>query len=250
MSYSCGYWKNAKTLTEAQENKLELIAKKLKLSPGMKVLDIGCGWGGLSKYLASRYDVKVVGITVGKEGAEYARKRCEGYPVDIRVMDYRDLNETFDRIVSVGMFEHVGSRNYQTFFKVVRRCLAEDGLFLLHTIGVCHPRMDRMDEWSLKYIFTNGELPYYTTLFKSTEDLFVIEDWHNFGHDYSKTLMAWADNFTKAWPDLALKYGERFYRMWYFYLVTSAGAFESRKLNLWQIVMTKDGLLGGYESVR
>lgn len=148
------------------------------------------------------------------------------------------------------MFEHTGHHNYRTFFNVVNRSLVDDGIFLLHTIGVFHSRMDRQDSWTLKWIFPNGELPYYITVAKEIEDLFVIEDWHNFGPDYAKTLLAWNDNFVKAWPQLKAKYGQRFYRMWIFYLVTSAGAFQSRKLNLWQIVLTKDGLVGGYDSVR
>lgn len=250
MSYSCGYWKNASDLASAQTAKLELIASKLKLSPGMTVLDIGCGWGGLAKHLAKNYGVSVVGVTVGKEGAAYARRTCSGLPVEIRVVDYRELNEKFDRIVSVGMFEHVGSKNYRKFFEVVNRCLGKDGIFLLHTIGVSDPRMERKDPWTLKYIFPNGEIPYYLQVDKDIEGLFMVEDWHNFGNDYAKTLIAWRDNFVKAWPELEAKYGPTFFRMWKFYLETSAGAFAARKLNLWQIVLTKDGLPNGYLSVR
>jgi len=249
MSYSCGYWKNAKTLTEAQTAKLDLIAEKLKLREGMKVLDIGCGWGGLAHHLASKYGVTVVGVTIGKEGAAYARKFCAGLPVEIRVQDYRTLNEKFDRIVSVGMFEHVGSKNYREYFQVARRCLVDEGIFLLHTIGVSDPRMERKDPWTLKYIFPNGEIPYYRTVDDALEGLFLIEDWHNFGPDYGKTLLSWRDNFNTAWPSLESKYGNTFYRMWRFYLETSAGAFAARKLNLWQIVLSK-GLVDGYESVR
>lgn len=250
MSYSCGYWKKAQNLAEAQTAKLELIAQKLKLEKGMRVLDIGCGWGGLARHLAKNYGVKVVGVTIGAEGAAYARKVCSDLPVEIRVQDYRVLNEKFDRIVSVGMFEHVGSKNYREYFEVVHRCLADDGIFLLHTIGVHDARMETKDPWTLKYIFPNGQIPYYRSVDASIEGLFLIEDWHNFGADYSNTLLAWRDNFVAAWPQLESKYGETFYRMWLFYLETSAGAFAARKLNLWQIILTKDGLMNGYESVR
>jgi len=250
MNYSCGYWKNAKNLEEAQINKMELIAQKLKLKPGMKVLDIGCGWAGLCKYLATNYHVQMVGITVSEEGAKIGRKRCKGLPVEIRVQDYRDLNEKFDRIVSVGMFEHVGPANYKIFFDVTNRCLEEDGIFLLHTIGVNHKRLPRIEPFFNTYIFPNGCLPYYKDIPDAIEGLYVIEDWHNFGNDYNKTLMAWHENFVKAWPKKLAYKGERFYRMWKFYLLMAAGAFRSRKYQLWQVVLTKNGYPGGYDSVR
>jgi len=250
MSYSCGYWRTAQNLNEAQTAKMELIAQKLKLREGMRVLDVGCGWGGLARHLAKNYGVTVVGVTIGNEGAEYARKVCAGLPVEIRVQDYRTLNEKFDRIVSVGMFEHVGSKNYREYFEVVNRCLVDDGIFLLHTIGVHDVRMEQKDPWTLKYIFPNGQIPYYRDVDEALEGLFLIEDWHNFGVDYGKTLLCWRDNFDVAWPQLESKYGNTFYRMWKFYLETSAGAFAARKLNLWQIILTKDGLLNGYDSVR
>jgi len=219
------------------------------LKPGMRVLDIGCGWGGLCKYLAEKYQVQVVGITVSKEGARLAQERCENLPVDIRVIDYRDLDEKFDRIVSVGMFEHVGRSNHKTFFQVCNRCLEDDGILLLHSIGVSHKRVCLTEPWFHTYIFPNGILPYYKDIPEAIEDLFIIEDWHNFGHDYSRTLMAWHDNFIKNWPKVAHK-GERFFRMWKYYLLMSAGAFRSRKYQLWQVALTKDGFKGGYQAAR
>lgn len=250
MNYSCAYWKNASNLDEAQENKLELICKKLYLKPGMRVLDIGCGWSAFGKYAAEKYRAEVVGITVSKEQVSLGKELCKGLPVEIRLMDYRDLNEKFDRIVSVGMIEHVGYKNYRTYFKIAEKCLNEDGLFLLHTIGEVRS-VKNTDAWTHKYIFPNGMLPSIAQLAKAVEGLFVIEDLHNFGADYDKTLLAWFYNFNNNWYKLKDKYGERFYRMWKYFLLSSAGAFRARNKNqLWQIVLSKNGIPGGYVAVR
>ncbi len=249
MNYSCAYWQNAGSLDEAQENKLELICRKLYLEPGMKVLDIGCGWGAFGKYAAEKYGVEVVGITVSKEQVNLGKKLCEGLPVEFRLMDYRDLNEQFDRAVSVGMIEHVGYKNYRTYFEVAYRCLKDNGLFLLHTIGNIKS-VKSIDPWTHKYIFPNGMLPSVAQIGKAVENLFVIEDLHNFGVDYDKTLMVWYNNFKNNWNRISDKYNERFYRMWKYFLVSSAGTFRSRRNQLWQIVLSKDGLPGGYQSIR
>lgn len=252
MSYSCGYWRNASNLHEAQLAKMDLIGKKLKLEPGMKVLDIGCGWGGLAKHLAENFGVEVVGCTISVEQGKLAKERCEGLPVEILLSDYRDINEKFDRIVSVGMFEHVGTDNYRTFFEVTNRCLKDDGILLLHTIGVSHQFVPLIEPWFHKYIFPNGILPYHTDIPKSIDGLFILEDWHNFGFDYSRTLQAWKANFLKNWSELSQKknVGDRFFRMWEYYLTISAAAFRARKYQLWQVVLTKEGVPGGYQSVR
>ena len=250
MNYSCAYWKDAGSLDEAQENKLELICRKLYLKPGMRVLDIGCGWGAFGKYAAEKYNVEVVGITVSKEQVELGRKLCEGLPVEFRLLDYRDVNGKYDRIVSVGMIEHVGYKNYKTFFEIANKCLKDDGLFLLQTIGNIKSEK-AIDPWTNKYIFPNGLLPSVAQLGKAIEILFVMEDWHNFGADYDKTLIAWYDNFNKNWDKIKIKYSERFFRMWKYFLLSAAGSFRSRKRNqLWQIVLSKNGILGGYQSIR
>jgi len=249
MNYSCGYWKNAKILDEAQEAKLELICEKLKLKPGMTVLDIGCGWGSLAKFAAEKYQVKVVGITVSKEQVKLARERCKGLDIEIRLQDYRDLKEKFDGIVSVGMFEHVGYKNYQQFFKVVDQCLKENGLFLLHTIG-SNQSVKFISPWMNKYIFPNGMLPSATQITKAYEGIFKLEDWHNFGTHYDKTLMAWHKNFNKNWDKIKIYYDERFRRMWNYYLLTCAGAFRAHRNQLWQIVFSKIASQIDYESIR
>lgn len=249
MVYTCGYWKEAKTLNQAQEAKLDLVCQKLGLKPGQKVLDIGCGWGSFAKYAAEKYKVSVVGITVSREQVELGNKLCKGLPVEIRLQDYRDINEKFDHIVSLGMIEHVGQKNYRTYMEVANRCLKDDGLFLLHTIGKNESK-NSSDRWLNKYIFPGGFIPSIGNIETSIANLFVMEDWHNFGTDYDKTLMAWYKNFDKNWDKLKPNYDKRFYRMWKYYLLCCAGGFRARKIQLWQIILSKNGVPGGYKSIR
>ena len=249
MIYSCAYWKDAQTLDEAQEAKLDLVCRKLALRQGMKILDIGCGWGNFAKYAAEKYGVEVVGITVSKEQVELGKILCKGLPVEIRLQDYREMSGKFDHIVSLGMFEHVGYKNYKTYMKVALRCLKDDGLFLLQTIGG-NKSTALTDPWVNKHIFPNGMLPSIKQVGKAIEGLFVMEDWHNFSADYDKTLMAWFKNFDKNWDKIKTNYDKRFYRMWKYYLLSCAGVFRSRTNQLWQIVLSKKGILGGYKSIR
>lgn len=247
--YSCGYWRNACNLDEAQEAKLDLVCRKLRLKPGQKILDIGCGWGGLAKFAAENYRVSVVGVTVSKQQLALGKELCCGLPVQLQFKDYRDIDGEYDHIVSIGMFEHVGYKNYRTYMQVAHDRLKEGGLFLLHSIGK-NCSYKNMDPWFAKYIFPNSLIPSAAQIARAIENLFVIEDWHNFGADYDKTLLAWFQNFEDHWDVLQHTYDDRFYRMWKYYLLSSAAAFRARKNNLWQIVLSKKGLPGGYESVR
>lgn len=249
MSYSCAYWAKADNLKDAQIAKLDLICRKLELQPGEKVLEIGCGWGSFAQYAAENYGAEVVGITISKEQQKLAQERCVGLPVTIELKDYRDMRGQFDKIVSIGMFEHVGPKNYPTYFDSARRLLKDDGLFLLHTIGVAHTTL-RVDSWIDKYIFPNGKLPSVQELGDVLNGRFLVEDWHNFGPDYDKTLMAWWQNFDKAWPQLSSKYDERFYRMWKYYLHACAGFFRCKQGQLWQVVLSKRGRKRVYRSIR
>ncbi|MFZ7127217.1 MAG: cyclopropane fatty acyl phospholipid synthase [Desulfobacterales bacterium] len=249
MAYSCAYWKDAGSLDEAQEAKLELICRKLDLQPGMRLLDIGCGWGALAEYAARHYGVEVLGITVSAEQVDLARRLCDGLPVTIELKDYRDLEAVYDRVVSVGMFEHVGASHYRTFMRQVRRCLAPDGLFLLQTIGN-NESVRSCDPWISKYIFPNSMLPSSRQIATAAEGIFVLEDWHSFGPDYDRTLMAWHRNFTDGWDGLEAAYDGRFFRMWHYYLMASAGGFRARRNELWQIVFSRNGLRQGYRSIR
>lgn len=253
MIYSCAYWKQADTLDSAQEAKLDLVCRKLQLQPGMRVLDIGCGWGGAAQFAAERYGVNVVGVTVSRNQAALARERCKQLPVHILLQDYRELTREytgyFDRIYSLGMFEHVGEHNYREYFNTARRLLAPHGLFLLHTIGA-NVTPAANDPWIERYIFPNSMIPSMKQIAGALEDVFVVEDWHGFGPYYDRTLMAWYERFNAAWPDLKERYGERFKRMWNFWLLASAAHFRARRNQLWQIVLSPEGVPGGYQEVR
>jgi cyclopropane-fatty-acyl-phospholipid synthase len=253
MVYTCAYWKNASNLDEAQEAKLDLVCKKIGLKPGQKILDIGCGWGSFAKYAAEKYGATVVGVTVSKEQAEYARELCKGLPVEIRFQDYRSVDEKFDHIVSIGMVEQVGYKNHRSFMEFVHRCLKDDGLFLLHVIGQNESKIVN-DPWLNKYIFPNAMAPSPKQLTTAFEGLFILEDWHCFGNDYYRTLKAWHENFVKNWSTIEKidkSYDQRFYRMWTYGLLVGAGAHLSgTKVSLWQIVLSKSGIPEGYVSVR
>lgn len=247
--YSCGYWVEAQDLDAAQEAKLDLVCRKLRLRPGMRVLDIGCGWGEALKFAAERYGVRGVGVTISREQAAFARDLCRGLQVEIRLQDYRELDEPFDAIFSIGMFEHVGARNYVEYFDVVRRCLVPDGLSVLHTIG-SNQAPNHPDPWIERYIFPNSQVPSMNQVAAALEGRFVVEDWHNFGTDYERTLLAWMENFDAAWPALSRRYDERFRRMWWFYLSASAATFRTRRDQLWQLTLSPDGVPGGYRVPR
>jgi len=250
MSYSCGYWRDARSLEEAQLAKLDLICRKLELAPGERLLDIGCGWGGLAEHAARRYGVEVEGITISREQLVLAEERCRGLPVRIRLMDYRDLKGRYDKIVSVGMFEHVGHKNYSTFFRTAARVLADQGLMLLHTIGSSESARGT-DPWIQKYIFPNGSLPSVRQLGASIEPWLVLDDWHCFGRDYDRTLQAWWQRFDAAWPDLkGGRYDQRFYRMWKYYLHIYMGYFRCRRGQLWQLVLSKPSRRAVYRAPR
>ncbi len=247
--YSCGYWREAADLDEAQEAKLDLVCRKLRLRPGMRVLDIGCGWGEALKFAAERYGVSGVGITISREQAAFARELCAGLPVEIRLQDYRELDEPFDAAFSLGMFEHVGTKNYAAYFGVVHRCLPPHALFLLHSIGT-NRSVSHTDPWIARYIFPNSMLPSAAQIAQALDGRFVVEDWHNFGADYDFTLQAWRSNVERAWPALDARYDERFRRMWRFYLAASMATFRSRRSQLWQIVLSPHGVPGGYVAPR
>jgi cyclopropane-fatty-acyl-phospholipid synthase len=247
--YSCAYWRQAQDLAAAQEAKLDLVCRKLGLQPGMRVLDIGCGWGGAAEFAAERYGVEVVGVTVSRNQAAAARERCRRLPIEIRFDDYRSVSGRFDRIYSLGMFEHVGPRNYGAYLAKVRELLAPDGLFLLHTIGN-RVTQRANDPWIERYIFPNSHVPSRAQIDTAAEGLWVVEDWHDFGVDYDRTLLAWCDNFERGWPEIAARYGERFHRTWHYWLMVSAASFRARHLHLWQIVLSPEGIPGGYREVR
>ncbi len=249
MIYTCAYFRDTDDLDLAQEAKLDLVCKKLNLQKGQKVLDIGCGWGGFLKYAAEKYGVEGVGISVSKEQIAYGQEMCRDLPIELRLQDYRDIKEKFDHVISLGMFEHVGYKNYRTYMEVVHKALKDEGCFLLHTIGL-HFSVVKGGSWLSKYIFPGAMLPSVTQIGKASERLFIIEDMHNIGPYYDKTLMCWFDNFDAHYPELKEKYDERFYRMWKYYLLSSAGNFRSRDAQVWQVLLSKGRQLGGFEHCR
>jgi cyclopropane-fatty-acyl-phospholipid synthase len=249
MTYSCGYWKDATDLDAAQEAKLDLICRKMKLRSGMRLLDIGSGWGSLLRFAAERYGVSATGITVSEEQAEYSRRFCASLPMEVRLQDYRAVSEQFDAIASIGMVEHVGWKNYDTYMRTAHRCLVDGGIFALHTIGSVRS-VKQTDPWIEKYIFPNSMLPSLAQLTRAAEPYFVVEDVQNFGPDYDRTLMAWEHNFRSAWPDLRARYDERFYRMWRYYLMASAASFRTRRIQLWQLVLARKPEGTRYDAAR
>lgn len=241
MIYTCGYWKNAKDLEEAQEHKLDLVCRKAGLRPGMRVLDLGCGWGGLCAWAAEKYGVKAVGISISKEQVALAREKWKGLDVEYRLGDYRSITGQYDAVLSVGLLEHIGYKNHRTFMEVVARSLGKDGVAVLHTIGNNTSKL-HADPFVHKYVFPNAMSPSLAQLAKAAEGLFIVEDVHNIGPDYDPTLMAWWRNFDAAWPRLrGARYDDRFYRMWRYYLLGAAGLSRSRDGQLYQMVLTKQG---------
>ena len=250
MVYSCAYWNNAEDLDAAQEAKLDLVCRKLGLAAGMRVVDIGCGWGSFARFAAERYGVEVDGVTVSREQIELGRQLCEGLPITLELKDYRGLEGSYDRVVSIGMFEHVGVKNYRAFMQVARRILVPDGLMMLHTIGT-NTTATAVDAWTNKYIFPNGVLPTPDQVTRSFSGVFQLEDWHNLNTNYTRTLLAWMDNVDRNWAQIeALGYDRRFYRMWRFYLLTAAGSFSARRIHLWQLVLSPEGVEHGSRALR
>ena len=240
LNYTCGYWKTATTLDQAQEDKLELVCRKIGLKPGMTVLELGCGFGAFAGYAAEKYGVRVLGLTVSKRQVELGMALYQKLPVELRLEDYRKATGKYDRVISIGIMEHVGHKNHRTYMDVVDRTLKDGGIAFIHTIGN-NTDIPATNPWTAKYIFPNSMIPSITQLSRAMDGLFVIEDLHNIGPDYDRTLVAWHENFERAWPELKKRYDERFYRMWRFYLLTSAGGFRARSNQLWQVVMTREG---------
>ena len=251
MVYTCAFWRDALDLNVAQEKKLELVCDKLGITKGMRVLDIGCGWGSFAQYVAQTRGAEVTGVTISREQGLLAQNRCRHLPVDIRIQDYRDIegHEKFDRIVSLGMFEHVGRKNYKSYMNFIRRHLAAEGLALIQTIGLSY-KTNGIDPWVAKYIFPNSEVPTISRISSAFEGVLKLEDWHNFGADYDRTLLAWQKNFSQNWDKYSGKYDQRFFRLWNYYLLMFAGLFRARNLDLWQLVLSPDGVRGGYQRPR
>jgi len=282
MQYSCAYFKDTDNLDEAQKNKLELICGKLHLpkkGEGQtdRILEIGSGFGGFAKFATTNYNCEVTGYNISREQAAFSRELTKDLPVKIMELDYRDAivsrnKESFNKVVSIGFWEHAGPKNYRTGMEIVDFCLKPEGLFLLQTIGRHNNHGKRFDSWINYRIFPGGCLPFASEILESSEGLFRLEDVHNFGHYYADTLGAWFKNFDsnwkqfkeengeefykklkvsfKDWPDFEKDEGEKFYRMWKYYLLSCKGAFESGSIDLYQFVFSKGNFSWLYEPVR
>jgi cyclopropane-fatty-acyl-phospholipid synthase len=242
--YSCAYYNSDDaTLEQAQLDKKAHIAKKLMLKPGMKVLDIGCGWGGMALYLNKHFGVEVLGVTLSQEQLAVANRRAQennvADSVKFQLIDYRAVQGSFDRIVSVGMFEHVGRPNFGTFFQTVSRLLSDDGVALIHTIG----RADgpgATDPWTAKYIFPGGYAPALSEIMPHVEKNYLYTtDIEILRLHYAKTIWEWYERTRKAKPQIIALYDERFYRMWTFYLAAARAAFLNLGHVNFQLQLTK-----------
>lgn len=244
MQYSCAYWKNAETLEEAQLNKLRMIAQKLKLEPGMKVLEIGFGWGGLACFLAKNYSVHVTGITVSEQQLHGAKKKAESLGLesvtDFHYADYREMKGEYDRVVSIAMMEAVGYKNLKDYYSTISRCLKPGGIALVHTIANNRSfKTSSNAPWIIKYIFPNGFLPSMSQMAKFSEGNLVIEDVQNIGPDYDRTLLEWNQRFQQAVSNGEIFKSKVFVRMWEFYLLYCAAGFRTRSNQVYQVAYTK-----------
>lgn len=251
MTGSCGYWpEGVENVDQAQEAKLDMVCRKVQLKPGETVWDIGCGWGAFMGFAAEKYGANCVGVTVSPDQAEYGRKRYAGLPVEFQVKDYREFDGKADKIVSMGMFEHVGYKNYRTYFEKARSVIrGDDGLFMLHTIGQ-QESGTTIDPWLEKYIFPGGVIPSLAQIGKAIDGLWTTIDVHNIGPHYDRTLVAWNENFERKWTRRNTPEDVRFYRMWRYYLLCCAGGFRSRVLQVWQFVFSPVGVPEGYKTAR
>lgn len=244
MTYSCAYFKSPEdTLVQAQRNKIEHILRKLDLQEGQRLLDIGCGWGELILAAARQYRVKALGITLSEEQYDKVRSRIDEENlndlVDVQLLDYRELKEqTFDRVVSVGMLEHVGKEHLEEYFATVERLLEKEGISLLHTITGRDER--GTNSWINKYIFPGGYIPSVSELVKHMESYgFYLYDAESLRNHYTRTLEHWADNFEKALPQIRESKDETFIRMWRLYLNSAAASFHSGNIDLHQFLFSK-----------
>jgi cyclopropane-fatty-acyl-phospholipid synthase len=243
--YSCAYWKNeTKTLEDAQQNKIDHIIKKLDIKKEHKVLEIGCGWGGMAFEVAKQKNCEVVGISLSKNQIDYCKEKAKNLglvnQINFELIDYREIKGKFDRIYSVGMLEHVGKKFYKTFFKSINRLLKNDGKFLLHTIGVIDSPT-APNKFINKYIFPGGICPSFSQIIKPIEKTgLIVSDSETLIRHYDKTLEAWLERFMEKKSEVKDMFGERFVRMWEFYLASCAAAFRYRDLVVFQLQIVKN----------
>ncbi len=243
--YSCAYWKDdTKTLEQAQKNKINHIIKKLDIKRGQKVLEVGCGWGGMAFEIAKQMDCEVLGISLSKNQIEYCKKRSQELGLDNQVnfelADYREIKGNYDRIYSVGMFEHVGKKFYKAFFQSINKLLKDDGIFLLHTIGVVD-KPSPPNKFINKYIFPGGVCPSFSQIIQPIEKTgLIVSDAETLIRHYDKTLENWLDRFLAKRKEVKDLFDEKFVKMWEFYFASCAAAFRYRDLAVFQLQIVKN----------
>ena len=243
--YSCAYWKeNTKTLEDAQQNKIDHITKKLNIKKGDKILEVGCGWGGMAFEIAKKNNCEIMGISLSKNQINYCRNKAKELGLDNQVkfelVDYREISGQFNKIYSVGMFEHVGKKFYNTFFKSMNKLLKEDGTFLLHTIGVVD-KPTPPNKFINKYIFPGGICPSFSQIIEPIEKTgLIVADIETLIRHYDKTLESWLERFLDKKNLIKDLFDERFVKMWEFYLASCAAAFRYRDLAVFQLQIVKN----------
>jgi len=243
--YSCAYWKDdTKTLEEAQQNKIDHIIKKLDIKEGQKILEVGCGWGGMAFEIAKQKNCEVTGISLSKNQINYCNSKAKELGLDNQVKfelaDYRETKGQFDRIYSVGMFEHVGRKFYKTFFKSINKLLKNDGVFLLHTIGVID-KPSPQNKFINKYIFPGGVCPSFSQIIEPIEKTgLIVSDTETLIRHYDKTLEHWLSRFLDKKNLVKDLFDEKFVKMWEFYLASCAAAFRYRDLVVFQLQIVKN----------
>ncbi len=243
--YSCAYWKEGtKTLEEAQKNKINHIVKKLDIKPGQKVLEVGCGWGGMAFEIAKQKGCEVTGISLSKNQINYCKNKSKELSLDNQVSfelaDYREIKGQYDRIYSVGMFEHVGKKFYKAFFESMNKLLKEDGIFLLHTIGVVD-KPSPPNKFINKYIFPGGVCPSFSQIIEPIEKTgLIVADTETLIRHYDKTLESWLARFLAKRKEVKDLFDEKFVKMWEFYLASCAAAFRYRDLAVFQLQIVKN----------
>ena len=243
--YSCAYWKeDTKTLEEAQQNKIDHIVKKLNIKEGQKILEVGCGWGGMAFEIAKQKKCEITGISLSKNQIKYCNKKAKELGLDNQVkfelIDYRETKGQYDRIYSVGMFEHVGKKFYNTFFKSMNKLLKEDGIFLLHTIGVID-KPSPPNKFINKYIFPGGVCPSFSQIIKPIEKTgLIVADSETLIRHYDKTLESWLKRFIDNKNTVKDLFDEKFVKMWEFYMASCAAAFRYRDLVVFQLQIVKN----------
>lgn len=237
-NYSCGYFRDTDDLCQAQLKKMQQICREMAFKSGERVLDVGGGWGEIARHVATNHECQITSINISDEQITHARRHCAGLPVEIKKLDYRDLDKGFDKILVIAMLTHVGPKNYRVFMETLHRCLEPGGTVLIESVGSPTDKIN-CEPWTDKYIFPGGVIPSLRQIDRAIDGLFTRERTAEFGDYYHLTMRAWHENFTRAWPQLQLRYPEKVRLMFEYFFLSVAAAFRARSLLHWHIVLRK-----------